>query len=519
MKKDKLNPVIITIFFIITSIFLYGQSGNILIDFSRESYIPYQMLDVSNRNNIFLIYGPFGYLINMLLYKISLNINLLFIEALLIAYAIAIIFYNVVKSFTIKPIALFTTLFFITVSIYSNSNFSFIIPYSYSTLWAIFGIYLLLFSFLYKKEKLKYIILGFIALNKLEFFIPCIIFTLIYDIYSKKFKIKNYFNTMVIIFIGYLIFAHYNLLLNIDILHKMMHTNSLKYLYKGMGTLFDIKYLYYNLINLIISLIISLVSYKIFNKNKALSVLCIILLFIFINPQDIFQLGIFIAIVLTILNKKIIKQKDIILFSFSIILCSKALFATNLSTYSNFGYCLVLFYIFRQLSLIINKKWLIYYFSIFMLTLSFLQIKSYILYQKFPLETKIGTIKLYKSDNELIQKINNFIKNNVKYNENIIVIPEGQIINLLNGKSWQFYNSTFTPLDFETFGEKNLTNQLKKYKTDYIIIYPRDTSDYGAKEICIYYGVDFCKYIKDNYKQVKEFGDIRKVLIYNINEK
>ena len=519
MRKDKYNLIAVTIFFIILSIFLYGKSGNMLIDFSRESYIPYQILSSGNGNDVFLIYGPFGYFLNTLLYKLTVNINLLLIESLMVAYTISIIFYYIIKHFTIKTIALFSTLFFITVSIFSNSAFSFAVPYSYSTLWAIFGIYIIIFSYLYKKEKLRYITLGFIALNKVELFVLCFIFILLNDIYTKNFKIKNYILSFGIVAIGYSVFLYCKLYFNFDILHNMLGANSLKYLYKGMGTFFDMGYLSYNLAHLSVCTIVSFISYKIFNKNKLISIAVILLLFIFINPQNIFQLGIFIAILLSIINRNKLKKYDILYLFFSTVLCLKAIFALNSMTYSNFGYVLILFYIFRQLSFLINKKWLVYYFSIFILTTSFLQIKNYIVYPKLKLSTEIGTLNLYKSDLELVKKTNDFIKNNISKNENLIIIPEGQIINLINHKNWQFYNSTFTPLDFETFGEKNLIEKLKEYKTDYVVFYPRETSDYGAKDICKDYGVDFCIYIKDNYKQIKEIGTKRKVLIYNINEK
>ena len=154
MNKNKTNIVIVSILFFILSIILYGKSGNIMVDFSRESYIPYQILSGGKLNkDIFLIYGAFGYLFNALLYKIYPNINILLIEGLLISYSITILLYGILKKFKKSIIALVFTIFFVIVSVFSNSNFSFAIPYSYSTIWGVFGIYLLLFSLLYKYKK------------------------------------------------------------------------------------------------------------------------------------------------------------------------------------------------------------------------------------------------------------------------------------------------------------------------------------------------------------------------------
>ena len=71
---------------------LWGKTGNIFIDFSREVYIPYAMQN--NKlliKDVFLIYGAFGYIVNFLISKISTNINLLLFEAHIISYIIFIL--------------------------------------------------------------------------------------------------------------------------------------------------------------------------------------------------------------------------------------------------------------------------------------------------------------------------------------------------------------------------------------------------------------------------------------------
>jgi len=219
------------------------------------------------------------------------------------------------------------------------------------------------------------------------------------------------------------------------------------------------------------------------------------------------------------LNIKKIKKNDIILFFFSFILCSKAIFSIDFSTYSNFGYCLLLFYVFRQLFLLFNKKWVFSYLIILIVALSVKTIADRIEHSKYPIKTPVGTINLYKTDYKLVYKLEEFLNKNLAEKDSIIVVPEGQIINFIHKKPWRFYNSTFTPQDFQTFGDKYFIQKLKENQTDYIIFYPRDTWEYGAQNICYDYAVDFCTYILDNYTQVAKFGDIRKVLIFKINEK
>ena len=157
--KNKINILILSIFFIILSIIFWGKTENILIDFSRESYIPYQMLNGKILiKDIFLIYGPFGYIINSFLYKISTNINILFLEAHIISYFIVIFIYLIFKKFTNEKNSLIFSLFFIAISIFSHSIFNFTIPYSFSTLWAIFAIYGVLYAILYDKKKSNFFI-------------------------------------------------------------------------------------------------------------------------------------------------------------------------------------------------------------------------------------------------------------------------------------------------------------------------------------------------------------------------
>jgi hypothetical protein len=137
---------------------------------------------------------------------------------------------------------------------------------------------------------------------------------------------------------------------------------------------------------------------------------------------------------------------------------------------------------------------------------------------KTKVETPIGAIWLNKQEANLANKTNEFIKNNIKENENFVVIPEGQIFNLIHKKPYGFYNTTFTPLDFDTFEEKNITQRLKENKTDYVIYFPRNTIDYGAKMMCYDYAVDFCNYIMDNYTKIDSFGEYEKVNIFKIKK-
>lgn len=520
MSKNNLNLIIITVSFILLSIVFYGKCGNPIIDFSRESYIPYQMLQGEKLNqDIFLIYGPFGYYLNCILYKLCTNINMLLFEAHIISYIIVLLFYKIIKKYSGYITALIFTLFFMSISIFSNSIFSFAMPYSYSTLLAIMGVYIAAFGILYKKEKIVYFILGFIAVNKLELFILTLVLILIYDIKYGKFKLKNYCCILIIPIIILLTINIEAYINNLQYLIKMAHTKSITYLYKGMGTYFKPYYFLYNIVNFTVYLIISAISYFLYKKSKIISCTILLLYSIYTPIYKAFYLGAFIAIVLTIYNKNKIKKKDVILLAFSLILSSKSIFATGPFLYSNFGWCLLIFCIYKQSRLILNKKWLFIHIIILFSSILAIELINHDSFKKKPYTTPIGKIYLQKQDYYLTEKINRFIDKNISKDENFIVVPEGQIFNLIHKKPWKYYNSTFTPLDFDTFGENNIINELKKNKTDYIIFYPRNTKEYGAQIICYDYGIDFCTYIMDNYTRVALFENNQKALIFKINEK
>lgn len=523
----KKNLIVLTIIFTILSLVFWGKTGNILVDFSREIYIPQQM-NLENKliKDIFLIYGPFGYIVNSIICKVSTNVNLLILEAHLISYSILILTYAILNKFFTRKVSFIFTIIFLIVSIFSYSTFSFVLPYSYSTLWGILGIYATLAALLYNKKNIAFFALGLISINKIELFIPAFATTIIYLVYKKENFLKDFLYIFIfpIIPLIYLLFSQIKpdeIIRNFELIKKMVSTNSIKTLYQGMGCFFEISYFKYNLIEIVKLILICTTSYLFwFIKKPTYSYSIAILGLAFINNNFCLNLIAFFAIFLTILslNKRQIAKEEILLFLFSLILCSKALFAVNALNYSNFGYCLIIYYTFLQLQKYVNTRWLINILLIFF-TFSIIDKTTYTFTNlKYPTKTEIGTFWLDEKNVNLFSATNAFIKKHIKQEESFIVVPEGQIFNAIHKKNYKFLNSTFTPLDFETFGEKNIIKQLKSNKTDYIIFYPRNTKDYGAQTICYDYGVDFCHYIIDNYTRVGTLEDNYTTLIFKIKK-
>ncbi|MBR5304088.1 MAG: hypothetical protein IKU37_04605 [Candidatus Gastranaerophilales bacterium] len=218
------------------------------------------------------------------------------------------------------------------------------------------------------------------------------------------------------------------------------------------------------------------------------------------------------------IKHKTTSKEELIFLGFSLILTSKSFFAVNPIGYGNFGYCLLIFYIFLQLQKFINKKWLINSIIFIFIFVFINNLTLFIRENKTLFAIKNNLVALKKVDKNIFEKTNLFIEKHIKKDENFIVLPEGQIFNVLHNKPYKFYNSTFTPLDFETFKEKQLINQLQDKRIEYIIFYPRDTLDYGKQGICFDYAVDFCKYIMDNYTQVATLKENKQVTIFKIKK-
>ncbi len=522
--KEHLRPfLILLLFFVLFSVFFFGQSSNFLVDFSREIEIPYQMqLGKKLFKDIFLIYGFWGYFLNFILYKFSANINILLIEANIISFFISASFYFILyKFFLNKNTALFFSIIFVIASIFSCSTFSFVVPYSFSTLWAYFALYFVVLFLLYKNDKMLFLMLGLLCVSKIElFFVVCVFIFACKISQKEKFSLDLLYTFIFpIVFLLYISLNHIqysDILNNFKYLKIMTTTNALSYFYKGMGVLFDIKYFTYNIKNFLFYILFFMFSYFLYLKNKKIAFYVVtILFFAFCNLVFLYNLGIFFLSILFIylLCKKKISKTDVIFYTFSLIMSIKSIFALNIFGYANFSFVFVISNIYFFLTKIFEKKFLNIHFLIFLVFLSFTNIKNLILDHKTSYNTNRGQIYLKSDDFENFFETDSFIKKNIKENENFVVLPEGQIFNFINKKDWNFFNSTFTPLDFETFSDNYFIENLSKEKTDYVIFYPRNTKDYKNELICYDYGVDFCSYIVDNYDIAKKIGN-NKVLIY-----
>jgi hypothetical protein len=125
------------------------------------------------------------------------------------------------------------------------------------------------------------------------------------------------------------------------------------------------------------------------------------------------------------------------------------------------------------------------------------------------IDTKIGSLYAFNNQREeRIKELIDYLKNNTKQGETLVVIPEGASINFLAQRKNPLYYYSYLPVDL--FGskdaEKNVIAGLEENKVDYIAFLKRDTTEYGYPVFGKDYAMDIFSYISTRYDLDRVFG-------------
>ena len=137
-------------------------------------------------------------------------------------------------------------------------------------------------------------------------------------------------------------------------------------------------------------------------------------------------------------------------------------------------------------------------------------------YYRMDLNHKISTPKgkIYTSENEAVAALE--LLGYIKYKKvnNIVIYPEGLLLNFLsNTKSEDWYNSLI-PLYEETFGDDRIIDYLAQKRPEYIVLNNQNMKDYYYETICVNYAIPVCKFITKEYRPVEGIDYGRRYLIY-----
>ncbi len=189
---------LILIFGILTYGF-FGHVGNVLVDCGREAYIPEKILEGKVLyKDVFILYGPFSYQINALLYKIfGIHLNTLYFAGVANSFLILSVYYWISRRLTSIKTSWLVCFLLMTVCMFYYHITGYIFPYSYGVVYALSAFLISVLFCLYYIEKSSPLFLimaaffmGISAASKLDFIGFSIVLALI-ALYFKPLDTKN----------------------------------------------------------------------------------------------------------------------------------------------------------------------------------------------------------------------------------------------------------------------------------------------------------------------------------------
>ena len=251
INKNYLYIILLTIIAFVSYLYVYGKTGEVIIDCGREVFFPQQINDGGVLYKDMLnLYGPFSYMFNAMLYKLfGTNLNTLYLAGLFGGYAIIMSVYILTRNFLYENTGFILGLLTIFTGIFSPNLFNFIFPYSYGMLYGT-AFCLISLIFLFEKTKSSSYIAAFFAgiaiSNKYEFllFAP-VFFIALYVLYKPNLK-QFLLNTAAfllcpavcfgILFLNGLTFEDIGR--SIKIIKYLSQTTTLHYFYMNQGIIY-----------------------------------------------------------------------------------------------------------------------------------------------------------------------------------------------------------------------------------------------------------------------------------------
>lgn len=543
-NKNFISLILIwaTLFFAI--IYTYAHHGNLLIDCGREAYYPVQILAGKILyKDILNIYGPFAYMLNALLFKVfGINLNVLYIAGCVCTFAVLTLIYLISRRFLSAFLSFSIAIFTVSIGVLTPYLSNLIFPYSYGMLYGLvsFLIFLWLLLKYQSTAKTHYLYLsslfaGISAANKYEF-LACFLVVIYAMIKVKPLRFKEYLISILsflsipilcfsILFIQGLRIE--NLIFAISVLKKIAQSQTLQYFYHRQGVYFSLPFMIIELRNLIITFVsFGLVTLAFNAKNKiaasAFFVTAFFVTLIVTTPMSLSAIAI-LTLILAILDFKNLKENLALqILVFSTILFSMKVFWGVIT--ANYGVYFISILLITFFSLIadkfkdkkINPKAISVYilliaFALGMQNLKILKDKQY------EIITERG--KIYSENGLSYATINliNYIKQNTKKTDTVVILPEGAMINFLTDRKSDDFYTSLIPLYVEVFGEDKIIEHFKQTKPEYIVFNNWNTQDYYFKYICEDYALALCSYVNENYTKEKVIDNGLRYLIYKRN--
>lgn len=526
LEKSHLYFFILTVLTLVCSIIFADKIYDPILDIGREIWFPAEILNgkVLYRD-IFNLFGPFSYLCNALIFKIfGTNLHTFYgIGCTLAVLAIAGI-YKLAELFVNKHTAFLICLFSISCCVTTILSFSFVHAYTFAI---VYGIIAFIYSvyFYTKKKSFLAALTGGIALCCKYEFIFYAVFLLICIILNSNKNIKKILASLFlmmlpcIICFGYLFkngLTFADIFNHIHLIKTLIVTPAYKMLYTTVGTLFSIDNINKSLLyfeNILLAVMGIYFGTNLIKEHKYLGSALIIFAghYMFRYATDVnFDKHLcflpIITLILFIAEYKNLDNKARFLCFTAIISSLKVFWYLNIIWNGIYHISVLLIAIFTLIKS--DKIRNIAAIFLIILTINIFNLKNFSLYQaNHEIKSDLGQIYTTSETAIKTKKLINFIKENTKSDDTIIIYPEGLILNFLTQRPSDDKYYALTPAYLQMWGEDNIIKYFSnnKNKPEYFVITNERMNMYGYNYICRNYAFEFCLFIENNYKKVVEY--------------
>ena len=484
---------------------------------------------------MFNIYGPLTYQINADLYTIfGAKLSTLYGAGCICSLLAVSGMYIVAQKFLSKYLSFCVGIFTISICITTTSIFNFHFPYSWALLYGliafIFSLYFLLNFNENKKSSdlcMSSLLAGICITCKYDFLLYTLII-LFFIIKEKNWKAFTSFLAVPFLSFGILFIQGLSindLINSLSITGAMAKSKTLTYFYQNSGIYFHPKALTTDFIIFLkaaIPFCAILFGTYIFKKNKFLSIVLssagyVGYLWFFRENVRIFFgfLPLLLLISAVALFRKINSKLAILILS-ALAVSAKVFWVMLLNSYGNYYISIVIIALlalmFKFVPRELEKTAGIY---LAIASIMYIGANNYLLsLADNKVQTPRGSIYTTKNLSESTKQLVEFIEDNTKSDDKIVIFPEGLTINFLtNRKSDDFYNSLL-PLYVETFSEEKIVAHFKEDMPEVFILNNLNMKDYYFKYICYDYALEFCEFLQKNYSQEKIIDNNFRYIIF-----